>query len=167
MTVAWTRWAGRLGGSLPLSCRRHVAPLKRGAPPTPLIITAYCSEPPLLLAILPGHAGVQQCSSAAMLEPLVELMYGTPCAIAKAPRARGSCVSCVWCGYVVVCRRTLSSIVYRLHAAPVIVVGGGGVVVAAGAAGKHVDLRGGYTHTHTHTRSPAASRRNKTNPVQL
>lgn len=45
---------------------------------------------------------MQQCSDAAMLEPLAELMYGTPCAIAiaKAPRARGSCVS-VWC--VVVC----------------------------------------------------------------
>lgn len=67
-----------------------------------------------------------------MLEPLVELMYGNPCAIAiaKAPRARGSCVLvscvCVWCVWCVwcdfVCRRTLSFIVHRLHAAVVVAV---------------------------------------------
>lgn len=126
--MAWTRrvW-------VVLLCHRpagEMCAIETGSPSAPLIIiTAHCSEPPLLLAIPAPHAAMQQPQP--LLEPLVELMYGTPCAIAKAPRARGSCVFCVcgvwcvWCVYdvvLVVCRRTLSFIVHRQHAAVVVIV---------------------------------------------
>lgn len=90
------------GGPSATVLQERCAPLKRGSPSAPLD-----HHRPLLRASLavgdPGgrpcrHAGLQQCSNAAMLEPLDELMYGTPCV--PLPRPRGPGVRAflrLWC----------------------------------------------------------------------
>lgn len=65
--------------------------IETGSPSAPLIVN--CSLLRASLACWRSWRTI--CRRAAMqpmLEPLAELMYGTPGAIAKAPRARGSCV---------------------------------------------------------------------------
>lgn len=115
---------------------------------------------------------MQACRRAAMqpmLEPLVELMYGTPCAIAKAPRARGSCVFFgLWCGSCVCVVGHCCSLCHRLRAAVVIIVAvvAGGVIVAAG---KHKIMTWAgrrRAHQSCPSSSSPTSHRNKTNPIQ-
>lgn len=111
---------------------------------------------PCLLAIL--AAICRRAAMQPMLEPLVELMYGTPGAIAKAPRARGSCVffflvcGVLWCGGCV-SSDTVAHCPHRLRAAVVVIVVGV-VVVGVVAAGKtqHHDLgrKGEGTHQSCH-----------------
>lgn len=114
MTVAWTRGVGLVGEWFSATVVQETCcAIETGKPLCPSDRQVLIAQSlPCLLAIL--AAICRRAAMQPMLEPLVELMYGTPCAIAiaKAPRAGGSCVFFFRvCGVVVVCRRTLLLIV--------------------------------------------------------
>lgn len=120
-------WLGLVSATV---LQERCAPSRRGAPLTPLtplIMTAHCSERPLVLAILAAlqpcsYAAMQPCSHAAVLEPLVELMCGPRCHCKD--RGPGLRALSVCRDGVLVRRRTLSFIVHRLDACmqPLVVI---------------------------------------------
>lgn len=140
--------------------------IETGSPSAPLIVN--CSLLRASLACWRSWRTI--CRRAAMqpmLEPLAELMYGTPSAIAKAPRARGSCVFFgLWCGGCV-SSDTVAHCSHRLRAAVVIIIVVVVVVVGVVAAGKHniMTWAGRRRADQSCPSSSPASHRNKTNPI--